>query len=145
MSQEVYPLLKHSFILQQIKVLKKKKKAGEMLFMGTVNKAFSPLQLYISQTFITKAESLAQTCTKPVQGIGCLPRYWWQLMKISTTSCFQRHKWKDTLKWIYSYYCCLQIKPRDTLPEHFQLFGYYCPWKSNHAVFHWGQLVLSDH
>lgn len=41
-----------------------KKKAMEMLFMDTVNKAFFPLQLYISQTFITKPECLVPTCTK---------------------------------------------------------------------------------
>lgn len=34
--------------------------------MDTVNKVFFSLQPYMSQTFITKAESLVSTCTKSV-------------------------------------------------------------------------------
>lgn len=90
-----------------------------MLFIDTVNKAFFPSNCTLVRHSLQNQNVLFQLALNPCilvsHGIGCLSKYWWQLMKISTRNCFHGCKWKDTLKWIFSYYCCLQTRSWQTL------------------------------
>lgn len=151
MSEGVYLLLKHGFILQWIKVLTWEKKATEMLFMDTVNKAFSPTNCTLVRHSLQKQKVLFQLalnlCILVSWGMGCLSRYFQDeyfhqlLVEAVSNDVSERIHWNE---YSVTTAACKPGPDRDILPKHFQLFGYYCPWKSNHAVSHW-QLILSDH
>lgn len=91
MSQGLYHLQKHGFMLQQIKVLtwKKKKKKPQKCYLWIQSiKHFFPSNCTWVRHSLQKQKVLFQLalnlCILVSQGIGCLSRYWWQLMKIST-------------------------------------------------------------